>query len=95
VVSLSEWNGIPEVHIRDLTAQKTRIYHPGDALEGGTLVMVDYRSIPRPDNPLLQSSSRMILRIGADYFAIERGRTLAEKRKLGAADLPPSLVRPL
>lgn len=95
VVSLSEWNGVPEVHIRDLTAQKTRIYHPGDALEGGTVVMVDYRSIPRPDNPILQSSSRIILRIGADYFAIERGRTLADKRKLSAAELPPTLVRPL
>lgn len=93
VVSLSEWNGKPEVHIRDLTAQKTRIYHPGDALEGGTLVMVDYRTIPRPDNGLLTSSSRLILQVGPDFYAIERGRTLADKRKLTSAELPPSLAR--
>ncbi len=95
IVSLSEWEGVPEVHIRDMTAQKTHIYHPGDALEGGTLVMVDYRTLPRPDNPQLKSSSRMILKIGADYFAIERGRTLADKRKLAPSDLPPALVHPL
>ncbi len=95
IVSLSEWEGVPEVHIRDLTAQKTHVYHPGDALEGGTVVMIDYRTLPRTDNSQLKSSSRMILKIGAEYFAIERGRTLADKRKLAPSDLPPALVRPL
>lgn len=94
VVSLSEWQGRPEVHVRDLAAQKTLVFRPGDELAGGTVVMVDYRSLPRAGNALLQSFSRLILKIGDDYWAVERGRTLAEKRRLTPAELPPSLVRP-
>lgn len=93
VVSLSEWQGQPEIHIRDLTAQKTVRYRPGDELAGGTIVMVDYRPMPLPGNSLLQSHSRLILRIGDDYWAVERGRTLAEKRKLGPDELPTQLAR--
>jgi hypothetical protein len=44
-----------------------------------------------PGKEPLQSYSRVILRIGKDYWAIERGNTLAEKRKLAAADLPAGL----
>ncbi|MSU36701.1 MAG: hypothetical protein EXS36_16710 [Pedosphaera sp.] len=91
VVSLSEWNGKPEVHVRDLTAQKTLRYQPGEAFAGGTLMMVDYRSLPLPGNPLLQSSSRAILRIGSAFWAIERGQTLADKRKLNPNELPPGI----
>ncbi|MFM7102402.1 MAG: hypothetical protein ACKO3N_14655, partial [Verrucomicrobiota bacterium] len=78
VVSLSEWQGEPEIHLRDLTAQKTVRYRPGDELAGGTIVMVDYRPMPLPGNSLLQSHSRLILRIGEEYWAVDRGRTLAE-----------------
>jgi hypothetical protein len=91
VVSLSEWNGQPEIHVRDLAAQKTMRFKPGDELAGGVIALVDYRSVPRADNSLLQSHSRVILRIGTDYWAVERGRTLADKRKLAAAELPPGL----
>lgn len=94
VVSLSEWDGQPEVHVRDLAAQKTLRFRPGDELAGGVVAMVDYRTLPRPDNSLLQSHSRVILRIGGDYWAVERGRTLAEKRRLTPAELPPSMPQP-
>ncbi|MFM8359722.1 MAG: hypothetical protein ACKOET_14345, partial [Verrucomicrobiota bacterium] len=93
VVSLSEWQGEPEIHLRDLTAQKTVRYRPGDELAGGTIVMVDYRPMPLPGNSLLQSHSRLILRIGEEYWAVDRGRTLAEKRKLGPEELPTQLAR--
>lgn len=93
VVSLSEWQGQPEIHIRDLTAQKTVRYRPGDELAGGTIVMVDYRPMPLPGNSLLQSHSRLILKIGDEYWAVERGRTLAEKHKLGPDELPTQLAR--
>ncbi|KAB2664591.1 MAG: hypothetical protein DVB31_09860 [Verrucomicrobia bacterium] len=92
VVSLSEWDGQPEIHVRDLAGQKTLRFRPGDELAGGVIALVDYRPLPRPDNALLQSYSRVILRIGTDYWAIERGRTLADKRKLAAAELPPGLA---
>lgn len=91
VVSLSSWNGVPEVHVRDLTAQKTIRYQPGEAFAGGTLLMVDYRSLPLPGNALLQSSSRAILKIGSAFWAIERGQTLADKRELGPHELPPGI----
>ena len=93
IVSLSEWDGQPEIHVRDLTAQKTTRYRPGDELAGGTIVMVDYRPMPQPDKPMLQSYSRLILKIDKEFWAVERGRTLAEKRKLTTAELPTQLAR--
>ncbi|KAF0179088.1 MAG: hypothetical protein FD161_1581 [Limisphaerales bacterium] len=95
VVSLSEWQGQPEAHVRDLTAQKTVRYKPGDALAGGTIALVDYRAMPLPGTSGLQSFSRVIVRVKGDYFAIERGQTLADLRKLELAQLPPELVKPV
>lgn len=92
IVSLSEWQGQPEVHVRDLTHQKTLRFRPGDALAGGTIVMVDYRPMPMPNNAMLQSFSRVIVKIGSEYWAIERGQTLADRRKLATAELPAQLV---
>jgi hypothetical protein len=94
VVSLSEWQGQPEVHVRDLTAQKTQRYKPGDALAGGTIALVDYRAMPLPGASGLQSFSRVIVRVKDEFFAIERGQTLADLRKLELAQLPPELVKP-
>jgi hypothetical protein len=34
--------------------------------------MVDYRPLPMPGNEGLKSFSRVILKIGADYWAVER-----------------------
>jgi hypothetical protein len=93
IVSLSEWQGQPEVHVRDLVNQKTLRYKPGDPLAGGTIVMVDYRALPMPGNSLVQSSSRVIVRIGEEFWAIDRGKTLAEKRKLAPSELPSELAR--
>lgn len=93
VVSLSEWNGEPEIHIRDLAAQKTVRYRVGDELAGGKIVMVDYRPLPAPGNSFLQSHSRLILQLGDEFWAVERGKTLAEKRRLAEADLPLQLAK--
>ena len=93
IVSLSEWMGQPEVHVRDLTAQKTLRYKPGEPFAGGTLACVDYRPLPMPGNAFLRSDSRVIVRIGNEYWAIERGRTLAEKHKLTPDQLPAALAK--
>lgn len=93
VVSLSEWGGQPEIHIRDQTNQKTAQYKPGDELAGGTIVMVDYRALPMPGKEALQSFSRVILKIDNEYWAIERGQTLADKYRLAPELLPPSLSK--
>jgi hypothetical protein len=94
VVSLSEWMGQPEIHVRDLTGQTTARYKPGDTLAGGTIVMVDYRPLPMPGNEALNSFSRVIVKIDSEYWAIERGRTLADKYKLASEKLPEQLTQP-
>jgi hypothetical protein len=89
VVSLSEWNGRPEVHIRDLAHEKTLRFAPGDKLnDSGEIVAVDYRPMPSARNPLLTSDSRVILKIGTDFWAVERGQTLADKHKLATNAWP-------
>ena len=93
VVSLSEWMGQPEVHIRDLTNKKTLHYKPGDELAGGTIVMVDYRPLPLPGHEGLKSFSRVILKVGDEYWAIERGQTLAEKYRLAPEQWPDGVSK--
>jgi hypothetical protein len=93
IVSLSEWLGQPEVHVRDLANQKTLRFKAGDALAGGTVVMIDYRSMPKAGNELLQAFSRVIIRVGEEYWAIEAGKTLAQKYRLAPDQLPEALPR--
>ncbi len=93
IVSLSEWEGQPEIHVRDLAAQKTARFKAGDKLAGGSVVMVDYRAMPEPGNSFLQSYSRIILKIDQEYWAIESGKTFADKHKLTDSELPPQLAK--
>lgn len=93
VVSLSEWQGQPEVHVRDLVSEKTFRYKPGDHLAGGTVVMIDYRKMPMPGREIVQSESRVILRFGQEYWAIDRGQTLADKHLLKPEQLPLDLAK--
>jgi len=91
IVSLSEWEGQPEIHVLDTGAQKTRRFKPGDQLAGGTIVCVDYREMTMPDSFAL-SESRVILKVGNEFWAIERGKTLADKHKLEPEQLPRELA---
>ncbi len=93
VVSLSEWQGRPEVHVRDLTNKSLASYGQGDELAGGRIVAVDYRPLPHPAKPGLQSHSRVIVRIGEEFWAVERGQTLADKRQLKNEQLPEKLLK--
>jgi len=93
IVSLSEWMGQPEIHVRDMTNQRTLRYKPGDTLAGGPIVMVDYRRMPMPGTIGLESYSRVIVKIGSDFFAIEHGKTLADKYKLPPNDWPEQLAK--
>jgi len=91
VVSLSEWNGLPEIHVLDGTGQRTIRYRPGDQLAGGTVVCIDYRELPMQGSFAL-SESRVILKVGGEFWAIERGKTLADKYKMAADQLPRELT---
>jgi hypothetical protein len=41
----------------------------------------------------LKSFSRVILKIGTEYWAIERGKTLADKYRLAPEQLPEQLAK--
>ena len=79
--------------VLDSNENKTAIYKIGDDLAGGKIVMIDYRKMPFPKKPALLSQSRVILAIGEEYWAIERGNTLADKHKLVPEQLPENLAK--
>jgi hypothetical protein len=90
VVSLSRFGTRQDISVRDSQTGEVQMYNPGDALGGGTIVMVDQRSMPDPGKPELLSPSRLIIRIGQQYFAVELGQTLDEKNRLAPDQLPAS-----
>ncbi len=94
VVSLSEWQGIPQADVCDLTSNKITSYKLGDTFGPGQIVCVDYRTRPLPGKPGLVSYSRLVLRVGASYWAIEFGQTLADKYELTPDQYPPNLPKP-
>jgi hypothetical protein len=55
--------------------------------------LVDYRAMPLPGASGQQSFSRVIVRVKDEFFAIERGQTLADLRKMEVAKLPPELAK--
>ena len=93
IVSLTEWQGEQEVMVFNSTKKKTKSYKLGDELAGGTIVMIDYRQMPYPKKPGLLSQSRVIVSIENDYWAIERGNTLADIHKLSSEQLPKRLAK--
>lgn len=91
VVSLSSWNGQPEVHLFDDRQQRLVVCRPGEKLLDGEVAMVDYRPLPLPGKAGLLSYSRLIWRQDTNYWAIEPGQTLADRRALTLEELPPGL----
>jgi hypothetical protein len=91
VVSLSDWADTPEVHVCDLNTMKISIFKPGDTLGGGEVVAIDYRAMPLASKPEVLSYSRVILKIGANYWAVDQGQTLATKYQLTPEQLPTEL----
>ncbi len=91
VVGLPRWPAGEEIYLRNNRSGKTRVYHVGDSLLEGEIVMIDYRLLPKPDKPELLSSSRLIVKIGQDYWAVDLGQTLKKKRRLEGEVLPPQL----
>jgi hypothetical protein len=93
VVGLPTWDGTAEVVVVNTGSGKITTYKRGDELAGGKIVLVDYRPLPMPKNPELLSSSRVVIRIGSEYYAVELGQVLTEKRPLAPAEWPPGLPK--
>jgi len=91
VVSLSQLASSPHICISDTRNGQVKFYKVGDRLVGGRIVLVDYREMPRVDNPRILSTSRVIVKIGPSYWAVELGHTLAQKHRLRQKQLPQEL----
>lgn len=86
VVSLSEWAGKAEIHLRNMESGSVEVYQPGDTIEGWTIMGVDYRPMPKP-NSILDSESRVILKNTSGYWALEQGCTLAQLHQMNEEQL--------
>jgi hypothetical protein len=93
VVGLPMFAGQTEVLVRDSSSGKVSNLKTGDDLGGGKIVMVDYRVLPSPRNPEILSGSRVVLQIGNEYYAVELGQSLADKRTLSASEVPSDLPK--
>jgi len=93
LVGLPAWGNTPDVLVRDGRSGKVAAYRPGDALAGGRIITVDYRPLPLPSKPEILSQSRVVLQIGAEYYAVELGDSLAEKHPLAPDQVPPGLPK--
>lgn len=91
VVSLSSWDGQPEVHLFDDREKRLIVRRPGDTLLDGQVAMVDYRPLPLPGKAGLLSFSRLIWRSDTNYWAVESGQSLSDRRALAPEELPPAL----
>jgi len=93
VVGLPDWSDSQEVIVADSSSRQVRSYKPGDTLGGGVIEMVDYRPMPSKANPMIFSPSRVILKVGPDYFAVELGENLTDKRRM-SGEMLPEAIRP-
>jgi len=80
--------------VRDGRTKRTKTYSSGDRLAGGTVVMLDYRRLLLTAKPLKYSSSRAILLIDREYWAVELGQKFSLMRRLTTDQLPPKLRKP-
>lgn len=94
VAGLPTFYGVPEVNVRNASSGEMKTYKLGEKLGKGTIVLIDYRRLPGPADPKDVSTSRVILRIGQNYWAVEIGQSLADKRRMKAGELPAELHPP-
>jgi hypothetical protein len=93
IVGLPTWGGRNDVLVRDAGNGRVASLTTGDELAGGKIVMIDYRLLPLPKKPEILSGSRVVIQIGSEYYAVELGQSLADKRTLADAELPPGLPK--
>lgn len=95
VVGLPTWDGQGEVQVLDTQGNKMTTCKPGEELGGGMIVMIDYRPLPMPGKEDILSGSRVILAVGQEFWAVELGQMLSQKRRLEPSQLPPGLAAPV
>ena len=93
ILGLPRWGGQSEVLVHRSDQSATHVYHVGDTLAGGKIIGVDYRPMPRPNDPTVISQSRVLIQIHHQTWAVELGDTLNQKHRVARADLPQALAR--
>ena len=91
VSALPSSNGVPEVHVQVPGLDMAKVFKIGEKLPIGVIAMVDYRVIPMPGDPKQLSKSRVIVRQGKDYRAVEHKQPLSRWRALRPDELPDEL----
>jgi len=93
ICGLPTFQGQPEIWVTNEIDKTGAVhkYKEGEKLMGWNIVMVDYRPMPDPDNPELLSMARVIIKIDADYWAIEGNQYINAKRMLKDSELPAAL----
>lgn len=91
VAGLPTWFGTPAVNVRDNANGEIKTVKIGETLGEGKVVAVDYRLLPKRNDPKVFSDSRVIVDIGGNYWAVDIGDSLADKYMMKSLDLPPEL----
>jgi len=73
-------------------AQTARLIHlvfvKGSVPRFSPVRAIDYTPMPSSSNSIRVADSRVVLKIGGECSSVERGQTVADKRKCEAAQLP-------
>ena len=81
-----------EVHLQAPGQDMEKVLKIGDKVPFGQIVLADYRELSLPDKPKERSSSRLILKIGQDFWAVELGHRLGQRRLMRPLELPDELL---
>jgi len=90
---LAQWgDGQEDITLQNTANQEIRHFKLGDRVGGGEIVMIDFRVLPMPSKPQLNSTGRLILKIDKNFWAVDVEQRLSEKRLLKMEQLPIELM---
>lgn len=81
-----------EVFVTDTANGQKQRLKVGEKIENAEIVAVDYRILPRTDTPAgspeLSSTSRVVLKFGPEFYFVELGDSLGQRRLIRLEELP-------
>ncbi len=80
-----------DIWVKNSQEPSARLFLIGDQLAGGEIVMVEFKDRPDPRNPDRIRPSRVIIRAGDAYWAVDYQSRLDEKYRIVPERLPAAL----
>ena len=84
-----------EVFVTDTANGQKQRLKVGEKIENAEIVAVDYRVLPRTDTPAgspeLSSTSRVVLKFGPEFYFVELGDSLGQRRLIRLEELPAEI----